>query len=213
MPTTKPRKQRKMLFQAPLHRRYKIFSAPLAPELRESQRIKTLPVRVGDTVMITRGDHKGFEGKITRVDRKKYRVFIEGLTREKVDGTTLFVGVHPSKVMITKLSLDDKWRREILKRKKQARKAVEEAEEAEEKRVEKLETEKAEIPPEKPKAEPKKPRAKKKKTETKAKTAEKTEVKPKRKTKRKTAKTSAKRAGKSAKNKKEKGKGEEEAKR
>ena len=197
MLTTQPRKQRKRLFQAPLHRRYKVFSAPLAPELRESQGVKTLPVRVGDTVMITRGDHKGFEGKITRVDRKKYRIFIEGLTREKVDGTTLFVGIHPSKVMITKLNLDDKWRREILKRKKQARKAVEEA---------------AEAPPEKPKAKPKKTGARKKKTEAKAKPAEKPKTVEKRKTKRKTNKTSAKRARKSARTKKKEGKEEGEAK-
>jgi len=73
-------------------------------------------VRVGDTVRVMRGDRKGFEGKVTRVDRKKYRVFVEGLTREKVDGSTIQIPVHPSKVMITALNLDDKWRREALKR-------------------------------------------------------------------------------------------------
>jgi hypothetical protein len=34
-----------------------------------------------------------------------------------VDGTTIPVLIHPSKVMIVNLNLDDKWRREILKRK------------------------------------------------------------------------------------------------
>jgi ribosomal protein L24 len=65
-----------------------------------------------------RGDHKGFEGKITRVDKGKYRIYVEGLTREKVDGTTIFVPIHPSKVMITHLNLDDKWRKKILERKR-----------------------------------------------------------------------------------------------
>lgn len=118
--TAKPSKQRKMLYQAPDHIRHKLFSALLSPELRASHGIRSLPVRCGDTVRIMRGDHKGFEGKITRVDRKKYRIFIEGLTREKVDGTTIFVPVHPSKVMITRLNLDDKWRKKTLERRKEA---------------------------------------------------------------------------------------------
>jgi large subunit ribosomal protein L24 len=126
-PVTKPSKQRKMLYQAPDHIRYKFFAAPVSPELRKSHGAKALPVRKGDTVRVMRGDHKGLEGKVTRVDRKKYRIFIEGLTREKVDGTTTFVPIHPSKVMITRLSLDDKWRNKILKRKKEAEKEAEEA--------------------------------------------------------------------------------------
>ena len=64
-----------------------------------------------------RGDHRAFEGKVTRVDRKKYRIFIEGVTREKVDGTTTLVPTHPSKVMIIRLNLDDKWRKRALERK------------------------------------------------------------------------------------------------
>src|SRR4030043_2181152 len=125
-PITKPTKQRKMLFQAPDHIRYKFFAAPLSPQLKKSHKVKTIPGRSGDTVRIMRGDHKGFEGKITRVDRKKYRIYVEGLTREKVDGTAIFVPVHPSKVMITKLNLDDKWRKKILERKKEGMKKVEE---------------------------------------------------------------------------------------
>ena len=123
--TAKPTKQRKMLFQAPDHTRYKQFTALLSPELRKSYHTRNIPLRSGDTVRIMRGDYKGFEGKVTRVDRKKYRIYVEGLTREKVDGTTIFVPVHPSKVMITKLNLDDKWRKKILERKKKAEEAVE----------------------------------------------------------------------------------------
>ena len=117
MKATKPRKQRKKLYHAPLHERYKHFSAPLSPELKSSHGANSVPVRTGDTVRVLRGDRKGLEGKVTRVDRTEYRIFIEGVTREKVDGTSITVPVHPSKVMITRLNLDDKWRREILKRK------------------------------------------------------------------------------------------------
>jgi len=121
--TTRPGKQRKRLYQAPLHERYKRFSAPLSLELKSSHNANSVPVRVGDTVRVMRGDRKGFEGKVTRVDRKKYRIFVEGVTREKVDGTTILVPIHPSKVMITRLNLDDKWRKEALKRKGIGKKA------------------------------------------------------------------------------------------
>ena len=119
---TKPSKQRKMLYEAPDHMRHKFFSAHLSPELRGTHIVKSFPVRSGDTIRIMRGDHKGFEGKITRMDLKKYRIYVEGLTREKVDGTAVFVPVHPSKVMVTRLNLDDKWRKKILERKQQPHK-------------------------------------------------------------------------------------------
>jgi large subunit ribosomal protein L24 len=117
MRITKPGKQRKKLYQAPLNKRYRRFSAPLSSKLIESHGTGSVPVRSGDTVMIMRGDRKGSEGKVTRVDRKNYRIFIEGIDREKVDGTKILVPIHPSKVMITRLNLDDKWRKKILERK------------------------------------------------------------------------------------------------
>jgi len=115
MKTMQPRKQRKLLFNAPAHIRYKMFSAPLSPSLQAAHNTSSLPVRMGDTVRIMRGDRKGLEGKVMKVDRAKYRINVEGITREKVDGTAIQVPIHPSKVMITNLNLDDKWRRESLK--------------------------------------------------------------------------------------------------
>jgi large subunit ribosomal protein L24 len=117
-----PGKQRKRLFNAPAHIRHKLMAAPLSKELTASKGAKTLPVRKGDTVQIKRGDNKGFEGKVSRVDLKAYRIYLEGLTREKVDGTNIFISVHPSKVQIRSLNLDDKWRKNILERKKSVEK-------------------------------------------------------------------------------------------
>ena len=199
-----PRKQRKRLYNAPAHLRHKLMAAPLSSELAASKKTKSLPVRKGDTVRVVRGDHIGFEGKINRVDLKRYRIFIEGLTREKVDGTNIFVSVHPSKVIIKNLKLDDKWRKVILERKKELepkkekkvkkpKKAVEKtaettAEAEEEKAVEKKpelqEKPVEEAPKTVKKAVPKKPAATKKKAEpaekdAKPKTAKKTPVKRK----------------------------------
>lgn len=168
MQITKPGKQRKMLYQAPLHARRKHFSARLSPKLKASHRVSALPVRSGDKVRIMRGDQRGLEGKVTRVDTRKYRVFIEGLTREKVDGTTVFVSVHPSKVMITGLNMDDKWRKEILERKKESGGELEKVK-AKKPPVEAV-TEKSIIPVEKPSE-------KKRKPKTKPKTKEKSKLK------------------------------------
>ncbi|NWG10364.1 50S ribosomal protein L24 [Candidatus Bathyarchaeota archaeon] len=172
-PVTKPSKQRKMVFQAPAHIRYKLFSAHLSPELKSSHGVNSLPVRRGDTVRVMRGDNKGFEGKITNVNRKRYKIYVEGLTREKVDGTTIFIPIHPSKVMITALNLDDKWRKKILQRKK----AVSEKEEAKVKPLKKEVTEVKEKMVEE-KLPEEKPRRRKKKAPAKKLTVKETQEKP-----------------------------------
>ncbi len=74
-----------------------------------------MPVRKGDTVKITRGDFSGVEGKVSEIDTERQRLFVEGVTREKVAGTSEKVSVHCTKVIITRLNLDDKWRADSLK--------------------------------------------------------------------------------------------------
>ncbi|CAF1671694.1 unnamed protein product, partial [Didymodactylos carnosus] len=47
---------------------------------------------------ITRGHFKGQpSGKVTQVYRKKFVVHIERITREKANGNTVHIGIHPSK--------------------------------------------------------------------------------------------------------------------
>ena len=188
-PVRDPRKQRKRLYNAPAHLRHKLMAAPLAPELTSSIGVKTLPVRKGDTVRVVRGDHLGFEGKVNRVDLKRYRIFIEGLTREKVDGTNIFVSVHPSKVMIKNLKLDDKWRKGIVERKKElelSKKEQKVAKEAE-KPAKKAVKVKEEKTVKKKTVVQKKPAAKKKKEEKPAKKEKKSKAVKKPQAKRKAA--------------------------
>jgi large subunit ribosomal protein L24 len=93
-----------------------IMVAPLSHELREKYKLKTFGVRKGDTISVVRGDFLGVEGKVNKVDIDRAKLYIDGITREKADGSSIFVPVHPSKVKITKINLDDKWRRNMLKR-------------------------------------------------------------------------------------------------
>ena len=96
------------------------MSAPLSKELREKYHVRSIPVRKDDEIEIVRGSFKGREGKITDVYRRKYIIHVEKITREKANGQTVKIGVHPSKVVIKKLKLD-KDRKAILARKGAAR--------------------------------------------------------------------------------------------
>jgi large subunit ribosomal protein L26e len=92
------------------------MSAPLSKELREKHGVRSIPIRKDDEIKITRGSLKGREGKVTSVYRLKYVIHVERVTREKVNGQSVSVGIAPSKVIITKLKLD-KDREAILERK------------------------------------------------------------------------------------------------
>ena len=100
------RKSRKAHFTAPSSVRRKILSAPLSPELRNKYNVRTMPVRKEDEVQVVRGFFKNREGKVLTVYRRKFCIHVERVTRDKANGGTVNVGIHPSNVVITKLKLD-----------------------------------------------------------------------------------------------------------
>ncbi|KAH0911746.1 hypothetical protein HID58_035067, partial [Brassica napus] len=108
--TSSRRKNRKAHFTASSSERRVIMSSPLSTDLRQKYNI-------------VRGTYKGRDGKVVQVYRRKWVIHIERITREKVNGTTVNVGVQPSKVVITKLRLD-KDRKSLLERKAKGRAAA-----------------------------------------------------------------------------------------
>merc|ERR1712050_335933 len=95
------RKSRKAHFNAPSHLRRKIMSASLSKELR--------------------GHYKGEQtGKVITVYRKKYVVHVERISREKANGQTVHIGLHPSNLVITKMKLTAD-RKKLLEAKKATR--------------------------------------------------------------------------------------------
>ena len=82
------------------------MSAPLSKELREKYNVRSLPIRKDDEVQVVRGTYKARDGKVTTVYRKKFVIHVERITREKNNGASVPIGIHPSKVVITKLHLD-----------------------------------------------------------------------------------------------------------
>ena len=117
MISKKPSKQRKFLFTAPLHLRRKLVAAHFSKELKQKYKTRSFPVRKGDEVMVMRGEFKKRTGKISKVDLKKYRVYIEGILRKRTDGTERQVPINPSNISIINLNLDDKRRSKIIERK------------------------------------------------------------------------------------------------
>merc|ERR1712201_4750 len=115
------KKSRKSHFTAPSHIRRKLMSAPLSAELRQKYNVRSIPIRKDDEVQVVRGHYKGQQvGKVVQCYRKKFCVYIERIQREKANGASVYVGIHPSKVCIVKLKMD-KDRKKILDRRAKGR--------------------------------------------------------------------------------------------
>merc|ERR1719319_1101284 len=110
------RKARKEHFGAHSTAKRVIMSASLSKELRKKYNVRSLPIRKDDEVQVVRGTFKNRDGKVTTVYRKKYVIHVERISREKNNGATVMLGLHPSKVVITKLHLDPD-RKALLERK------------------------------------------------------------------------------------------------
>merc|ERR1711957_1108310 len=96
--------------------RRKLMSSNLSKELQDRHGVRSMPIRKDDEVVITRGMYKTREGKVTACFRKKFVVHVERITREKVNGTSVPVGIPASSLCITKLKMD-KDRKATLERK------------------------------------------------------------------------------------------------
>lgn len=142
--SSQPRKVRKrMIYAAPLHIKAKMMVAPLAPEAKEKYGIRRFRIRVGDKVIVRKGRFKETIGKVTEVDIKRMRIYIENVTRKRVDGSTVHVPIRPWNVAIMELDLSDPRRKRALERKARIEEFVEEIEEeeSEEEKTEEVEEE------------------------------------------------------------------------
>ncbi|MEM2940898.1 MAG: 50S ribosomal protein L24 [Thermoproteota archaeon] len=99
------------------HLAYKASSVHLSRELRAKHGFRSLPVRTGDRIMIVKGDYKGVEGDVNRVDRVKGRVYVSGVYRENARGEQRLVPIPLNSVILIKIDEKDKWRKRVLERK------------------------------------------------------------------------------------------------
>lgn len=100
------------------------MTAPLSKELKQKYNVRNIPIRKDDEVQVVRGHYKGQQvGKVIQCYRKKFMIYIERIQREKANGATVPVGIHPSKVVIVKLKMD-KDRKKIVERRAKGRLAA-----------------------------------------------------------------------------------------
>ena len=99
-------KVRKAYFNATKDQKHVALSAPLSKELQEQYGIKRLPIRREDEVRLTSGTKKNREGKVTQVKLSEMRIYVDSVTKERLNGNAVPVSIHPSNVVITKLKMD-----------------------------------------------------------------------------------------------------------
>ncbi len=92
------------------HQLDKMAGATLSDGLRQQYGHRNARVVKGDSVRVMRGEYKGVEGKVERVNVKSGTLVIEGIQHDKVRGGQVKVPIHASNVMITSLKTDDKLR-------------------------------------------------------------------------------------------------------
>ncbi|MDD5317478.1 MAG: 50S ribosomal protein L24 [Candidatus ainarchaeum sp.] len=117
--SVQPRKQRRARREAPLHARQKLVHAHVSKDARERNRIerRSAAVREGDKVRIMRGKFRGHTGKVTEVDLKSLKVYVEGAVARKAKGQEVPAAIEPSNLCITEFDFSDKRRKAILERK------------------------------------------------------------------------------------------------
>ena len=124
MVSKKAGKQRISQRDAPIPVLRKRIRARLITDDPELKNIRSVTVRVGDEVEVTRGDFShpnsikadsrgkrlgqprgraGVKAKVASIDTKNGFIFIDGLTQSTADGKEEAVPVNPSNVVVTKL--------------------------------------------------------------------------------------------------------------
>ena len=124
MSSKKSGKQRMAQSKAPIHVRRKRMRARLITDDPNMKDIRSVTVRVGDEVEVTRGDFShpnsvkadsrgkrlgqtrgraGVKAKVANVDTGNGFIFVDGLTQSTADGKEEAIPISPSNVIVTKL--------------------------------------------------------------------------------------------------------------
>ena len=109
--STNQQKQRKYNANAPLHIKQKFVRVHLSETLRKKYNQRNVQIRVGDKVKVLRGDNRGKEGKVEKVDLKRTKIVVAGIELTKKDGSKAILELRPNSLMITELKTGDKKRK------------------------------------------------------------------------------------------------------
>lgn len=120
--SSKPRKQRKAAANASIQNKRKRLRARFATSDSRFAGVRSVAVRVGDTVEVQRGDfgnpskgkrlgdsrgRAGVEGKVVAIDSSNGKIIVEGVTGSKSDDKEQGIPIHVSNVVVTSLEESD----------------------------------------------------------------------------------------------------------
>lgn len=131
----------------------KNMNVHLSKDLISKYGIRNFPVRKGDMVRIVRGDAEkdeklnivGKEGKVIKIMTGEGKVVVENINIAKADGKMKPRKLDPSALVLTKIVLEDKKRKERLTKLASFRNKVVEEEPEPEPAVKEVEEEKKEV--------------------------------------------------------------------
>ena len=112
---SKRRTQRRLQLSAPSSIKRRLMSCHLNKTLRQTHKIRALPIKRGDEVKILKGKFKGRAGKVVQVYRKINVIYDDKFKREKQNGQSVFCPIRPSYCVIEKL-LENKDRKKTIER-------------------------------------------------------------------------------------------------
>jgi large subunit ribosomal protein L24 len=114
--SSKPKKQRKFRYNAPMHMRQRFVNAHVSKELKEKLGIakRSIEIRKGDSVKVVSGGQKGKSGKVSKVSIRRGFVYIDGIVRKTAKGKEIMIPIRSSNLYITDIDLSDKYRKESI---------------------------------------------------------------------------------------------------
>jgi len=182
----KPTKVRNyQIYRATYNTRSKQLGSHLSKDLQKKYGKRSIRITLGDTVKVIRGEYRGVDGKVSKIEMAGSSIAIEGIKKEKSRGEKFDILIPASNVVVTGLNLDDHWRKTKLQGKK-PKTTPKEVKPEEPKKVKPEEAKK--VKPEEPKEEkskqvPAKEKVVKKETKSAKKSEKPKEVKPEKKAK------------------------------
>jgi len=115
----KPTKVRNyQIYRATYTTRSKQLGSHLSKDLQKKYGKRSIRITLGDTVKVIRGEYRGVDGKVSKIEMTRSSIAIEGIKKEKSRGEKFDILIPASNVVVTGLNLDDHWRKTKLQGKK-----------------------------------------------------------------------------------------------
>jgi large subunit ribosomal protein L24 len=115
----KPTKVRNyQIYRATYTTRSKQLGSHLSKDLQKKYGKRSIRITLGDTVKVVRGEYRGIDGKVSKIEVAGSNIAIEGIKKEKARGDKYDIFIPASNVIVTGLNLDDHWRKTKLQGKK-----------------------------------------------------------------------------------------------